>query len=123
MVSAGLRISRPSQARRRAAALVGVVAILFQAVFSSWHHHAHPLSLGGLSAGGFIVVANGEPVHQSADDDCPICFTLGHHTAVPIDFFAVPSADHKPLPLLSGVAVTPSKPSYLLFWSRAPPLA
>jgi hypothetical protein len=117
-----LRIKRPSQARRRAAALLGVVALLFQAILSAWHHHTHPLPLHGLSAVGSIVVANGDPVQQSADDDCQICLTLGHYTAVTVDFFAARSADHEALPLLSAAAITLPDPSYLLFRSRAPPL-
>jgi hypothetical protein len=121
--SAGLRIRRLSRARRRVAALFGVVALLFQAILSAWHHHTHPLPLHGLSAIGSTVMANGDPAQPFADDDCAICFALGHHTAVPVDFFARPLAYYEPSSLLWAPAVTLPDRSYLLFRSRAPPLA
>ena len=121
--SAGLRIKRPSQTRRRVAALLGVVALLFQAILSAWHHHTPRLPQHGLSVVGSIGVANRDPVQQSADDDCQICLTLSHYTAVAVDFFAAPSADQEALPLLSAAAITLPDSSYLLFRSRAPPWA
>jgi len=95
--------------------------MLFQAILYAWHNHAHALPAHDAAAGGCVVAASGDPVQPAADDDCQICFALGHHTAAPVDFFAAPPADHRPLPLLSAAAVTRPKPSYLLFRSRAPP--
>ena len=118
-----MRIKRPSQTRRRVAALLGVVALLFQAILSAWHHHTPRLPQHGLSVVGSIGVANRDPVQQSADDDCQICLTLSHYTAVAVDFFAAPSADHEALPLLSAAAITLLDSSYLLFRSRARPWA
>jgi hypothetical protein len=34
------------------------------------------------------VAASGDPVLPSADDDCQICFALGHHPAASVDFSA-----------------------------------
>jgi len=115
---AKLRITRPLPVTRQAAALLGIIAILF-----AWHHHAHSLPLPELSAVGSVVVAGGDPVLPSADDDCQICFALGHHPATAVDFFAAHSADLEPLPLLSAAAVPHFLPFYLLFRSRAPPRA
>jgi len=120
---AKLRITRPLPVTRPAAALLGIIAILFQAILFAWHHHAHSLPLPELSAVGSVVVAGGDPVLPSADDDCQICFALGHHPATAVDFFAAHSADLEPLPLLSAAAVPHFLPFYLLFRSRAPPRA
>ena len=118
-----LRIPPPLPAQRRATALLGIIVVLFQAILFTRHHHTHPFPLHGLSAVGAIVVANGDPVLPLADDDCQICLALGHQTATPVDFLAAPLADHEPLPLLSAAAVHRLFPPYLLFRSRAPPLA
>jgi hypothetical protein len=119
---ASLRITPPFRAPRRATACLGIVALLFQAILSAWHHHTQPLPLHDVSAIRAVAVANGDPVPLSADD-CEICFALGHHAAAPVDFFAPPLADQEPVPLLSAAAVQRPLPSYLLFRSRAPPRA
>jgi hypothetical protein len=88
----------------------------------AWHQHAHLLLQRGAAVSGSLVVANGDPVSLS-DDDCQICFALSHYAPAPVDFFAVPFADYDALLLLSAAAVTPPRPSHLLFRSRAPPRA
>ena len=64
---AKLRITRPLPVTRPAAALLGIIAILFQAILFAWHHHAHSFPLPELSAVGSVVVAGGDPVLPSAD--------------------------------------------------------
>jgi hypothetical protein len=121
--SAGLRVRSRCWAPRRVTALLGVLAILFQAILCAWHHHAHLLPLQGALAVGSLAVASGDQVPASTDDDCPLCFAFGHHSVTPVDFFAALLTDHAPRPRLSVTAATPPLPSYLLFRSRAPPSA
>jgi len=109
--------------QRRAAARGGILAILLQAFLFAWHHHAPPFHANtGSAAASKAIPAS--PVLPGCDDhDCQICFTLGHHGAVPVDFFA---ADPPEQTLLHETCVatvdTPLAP-YLLFRSRAPPVA
>jgi len=117
-----LRIAPRSRAPRRATALLGIAALLLQAILFAWHHHTHLFPRRDASTTASLVLASGDPVPLSADD-CEICFALGHHTAAPVDFFAPPLDDHEPVPLLSAAAIPRPLPSYLLFRSRAPPRA
>jgi len=118
-----LRSGSPCWAPRRATALLGILAILFQAILCAWHHHPQPLRSLGASGVRSLAMASGNQIPASADDDCPCCFALSHHNVTPVDFFAAPLADHTPLPRLSAAAATRPLPSYLLFRSRAPPPA
>ena len=79
--SIGVRLGRARQGRRRAYALVGTFAILFQAVLFAWHHH--PASFHVRSAGpAATLAAPTSPVMPAlADHDCEICFALSHHGA------------------------------------------
>jgi hypothetical protein len=109
--------------RRRAAALAGVVAILVQAILFAWHHHALPFSRSAASAGA-IATAPASPVFPAlADDDCQICFTLAHHGAAPVEFFAPSLPQETPLLRAPLAAVGLPAARYSLFRSRAPPVA
>jgi hypothetical protein len=58
-----------------------------------------------------------------ADHDCEICFALGHHGAVPVDLFVANPPAHA-LQCRSRLAAVDTSPTpYILFQSRAPPLA
>src|SRR5438105_12091888 len=118
--SIGVRLGR---ARRRAYALVGTFAILFQAVLFAWHHH--PAAFHARSAGAAATLAAPTtPVMPAlADHDCEICFALSHHGAVPVDLFLANRPLHAPLPQSRLAAVDTSPAPYILFRSRAPPLA
>jgi hypothetical protein len=58
-----------------------------------------------------------------ADHDCEICFALSHHGAVPVDLFLANRPFDAPLPRSRLAAVDSSPAPYILFRSRAPPLA
>jgi hypothetical protein len=108
------------RATRRRAALIGVVAILFQAILFGWHHHQlMPASYGVPPA------AHGEggaPISPAtAEDDCDICQVLHHLRTAPGEIAS--------LPLPAGAASTPSLPELVrqgrgassAFQARAPP--
>ena len=122
-LSIGVRLGRARQTRRRAYALVATFAILFQAVLFAWHHH--PASFHVRSAGAApTLVAPTSPVMPAlADHDCEICFALSHHGAVPVALFVANRPLHAPLPRSRLAAVDTSPAPYILFRSRAPPLA
>src|SRR5690349_1785625 len=79
---------RARQRRRQAGALVGILAILFQALLFGWHHH--PASFHAWSSGAVTTLAAPAPplIPVLADHDCEICFAVSHHGAVPVDFCA-----------------------------------
>ena len=122
-LSMGFRLGRARQRRRRAYALVGTFAILFQAVLFAWHHH--PAAFHARSAGAAATLAAPtSPVMPAlADQDCEICFALSHHGAVPVDLFVANRPLHAPLPRSRLAAVDTPPAPYILFRSRAPPLA
>jgi hypothetical protein len=110
-----------SRTRREAVTFLSICALLLQAMLFAWHHHTHLLLFRDAAVSGSVVVAKADPASLS-DDDCQICFALSHYAPAPVDFFSAPLADHDAL-LLWAAAVTPPRPSYLLFRSRAPPWA
>jgi hypothetical protein len=122
-LSIGVRLGRARQTRRRAYALVGTFAILFQAVLFAWHHH--PASFHARSAVATpTLAAPTSPVMPAlADHDCEICFALSHHGAVPVGLFVANRPLHAPLLRSRLAAVDTSPAPYILFRSRAPPLA
>jgi len=122
-MSGNVRIGRAWWDPRRAIALLGVFAILLQAILCAWHHHAHPPIWRGASAAVAAAAATGDQIPASADEDCQFCFALSHHSAAPVEFFATPLPDQSPLPAAPAMAVTHPVASYLLFRSRAPPRA
>jgi hypothetical protein len=107
---------------RRRVALLGILAILFQAILFGWHHH--PLAP---ASRGAEPVAHGQgsaPLSPAtAEDDCDICQALHHLNASPGEFAALPlpagpaSALHLPDFVLADRA------SELPFQARAPPRA
>jgi hypothetical protein len=121
--SIGVRLGRARQRRRRAYALVGTFAILFQAVLSAWHHHPASLHVQSAGAAATLAAPTSPAMPALADHDCEICFALSHHGAVPVDLFLANRPLHAPLPQSRLAAVDTSPAPYILFRSRAPPLA
>jgi hypothetical protein len=109
-------------ARGRSTAILGILALLFQAMLGAWHHHVLPFSSRGAPA-LFARASAGPETPSSAGRDCQICFGLSHHGTVPADRFAAAPPDQNPLPPIRAVAIATSRSSYLLFHSRAPPRA
>jgi hypothetical protein len=107
---------------RRATALLGIFAVLFQATLWGWHHHTYlPFSRGG--PGLQVVAASAGNQTPAADDECQICFALGHHGAAPVDLFTATPPDYLPAEPPRAAAVASPLASYFLFRSRAPPRA
>src|SRR5256885_3524645 len=121
--SIGVRLGRARHARLRAYALVGTFAILFQAVLSAWHHHPASFHVGSAGAAASLAAPTSPVMPALADHDCEICFALSHHGAVPIDLFLANRALHAPQPRSRLAAADTSPAPYILFQSRAPPLA
>jgi hypothetical protein len=108
---------------RRIAALTGALAILFQAILFAWHHHAFPFHPQAASAVA-ILERPSPPAMPAADHhDCSICFTLSHHGAVPVDFFAPSPPVLAPLHQIRLATLDAPLSPYFFFQSRAPPQA
>jgi len=122
-LSAGVRIGRAWRGPRRAAALAGILAILFQAILFAWHHHPPPFRARAVAAASTLTAPTAPIMPAVSDDDCPICFTLSHHGAVPVEFFAAKPPEEALLRQARIAAVDAPLAPYLLFRSRAPPPA
>jgi hypothetical protein len=114
--------SRSAPSRRGVAAL-GIFSILLQAVLFGWHHHPLPLPSRGEPTALVAAPPAGPSTPALTDDDCQICFALGHHSATPVDFVAAPVSAPVPLDLAAVETVWVPVRSYVLFRSRAPPRA
>jgi hypothetical protein len=123
-LAAALWMDKPgTPALRRCAALLGIFAILLQAVLFAEHHHLLPVFSQGTPALLAAAPANGHDTPGRAGNDCQICFALAHHSAAPVVFVAASPPIHTALRTsVIGAVVTPVA-SYLLFRSRAPPRA
>jgi hypothetical protein len=108
---------------RRRVALLGVIAILIQAVLFGWHHHA--LALPAVGDQPIVAVANAatQPSPAAAEDGCEICAALHHLSAAPGELvsLALPpiAASALHLPALVLAARTSDRG----FQARAPPRA
>ena len=108
------------RAARRRVALLGCVAILFQALLFGWHHHELALASNGTPP-----AAHGEgsaPLSPAtAEDDCDVCQVLHNLRTAPGEVAS--------LPLLPGAASALALPELVLqgwgsrraFEARAPP--
>jgi hypothetical protein len=111
-------------ALRRSAALLGIFAILIQAVLFAEHHHPLPVFSQGAPAPSAAAPATDHDAPGRAGDDCQICFGLAHHSAAPIVFAAASPPTHTALRTSAiGAVVAPGVAPFLLFHSRAPPRA
>ena len=76
--------------RRRQVALLGVLAVLLQAILFGWH--SHPLPVAPRGSQPIALAANSAAPLSPADaeDDCDICAALHHLSASPIQFVSLP---------------------------------
>ena len=123
-LATALRMDKPGMpGPRRCAALLGIFAILLQAVLYAEHYHLLPAFSRGAPALLTAASATGADAPGRAGDDCQICFALGHHSAAPVGFVGVSPPLHAALRTSAlGTAAAPDA-AYLLFHSRAPPRA
>jgi hypothetical protein len=108
------------RAARRRIALLGCLAILFQAILFGWHHHelALPSHSARLAA---YVEASAPLAPATAEDECDICRALHN--------LRTASGDVAAMPLPAGAASAPALPELVLrvrgsqraFQARAPP--
>jgi len=116
-------IGRARKIGRRVAALTGAFAILVQAVLFGWHHHEIPFRQHA-AFGVTILAPPTSPAMPAADDhDCQICFALGHHGALTVDFFAPSLPELRPPHQIRLAALDAPLAPYFFFQSRAPPVA
>jgi hypothetical protein len=107
---------------RRRVALVGVAAILFQALLFGWHHHGLRLATRGEPVSSVSNALRQMPA-TAAEDSCEICAVLHHQNASPLAF-AMP-----PAPSVIASAIELPAPDFLdpadtrWFHARAPPRA
>jgi hypothetical protein len=106
---------------RRLTALIGVAAILFQAILFGWHHH--DIQFAGRLPHAVVSAPDGTASPPDTDaDGCEICQTLHHQSAATPEALFAPA----PPPLagspephnaeFTAAAVAPA------FRARAPPL-
>lgn len=112
-----MRRARPVM--RRATAIIASLAVLFQALVFAWHQHELPFA----SRGGPVLAhaAAGSGMPASADRDCPICFAIAHHGAVPVAFYMPSLPDERALQQHPAATLGNLRTPYFLFRSRAPP--
>jgi hypothetical protein len=110
----------PGTTARRRVALIGVAAILLQALLFGWHHHGLPRIARGGPAAGFYDPSGPLP-STLAEDSCEICAVLHHQNASPLAFTAPPA------PAATASAIVLPAPVFLDrtdargFRARAPP--
>ena len=111
---------RTRMTARGRVALIGVAAILFQALLFGWHHHGLAWAARGGPAASFYDASRPLPT-TVAEDNCEICAVLHHQSASPLAFAAPPA------PPATASAVTPparvfrGRASTRGFHARAPP--
>jgi hypothetical protein len=118
-----VRIGQARRRQRRAVALAAILAILVQAVLFAWHHHPSPFHLRAAAAVTILAVPISPAVPAVEDHDCQICFTLSHHGAVPVNFFAPSPPGLAPSHHTRLAALDAPRAPYFFFQSRAPPAA
>ena len=80
----------PTQTKAsRRVALIGLAAILFQAILFGWHHHAValPQSSGPIAS---VHSATQPPEPATAEELCEICAVLHQQSAAPLAFITPP---------------------------------
>jgi hypothetical protein len=73
--------------RSKQAALLGVFAILFQAILFGWHHHDLAFAARGAPLTLSAPASTGLPADDA--DECEICIVLHHQATAPLGFIAV----------------------------------
>jgi hypothetical protein len=114
-------MARPVLMRRRVA-LLGILAILFQAILFGWHHH--PLILASHGAPPVAHGADGAPLSPAtAEDDCDICQALHHLNGAPGEFVVLAAPGIAAAPERLPRRVAEAQPPKRAFQARAPPRA
>ncbi len=104
----------------RVGAFLGFFALLLQALLFASHTHPLPFSAPGQPVAVSAAIS-GSPVSPAVADDCQICLSINHHSAVPV----IAAALSVPLWLRAavrpGAAVQSGATPSSGFPARAPP--
>ena len=107
---------------RRRVALIGVAAILFQALLFGWHHHGLRLAARGEPATSVYNALRQMPA-AVAEDSCEICAVLHHQNASPLAFAMPPTPSAIASAIELPAADFPDQADTRWFHARAPPRA
>jgi hypothetical protein len=106
----------------RAAARLGLFAILFQAILFGWHHHDRVFA--GSQKRHAVIQNSTAATHPADDEDgCEICQVLHHQTAASSNGIATPLPGLAAAPSVADDPVRIVRTPALAFRARAPPLA
>jgi len=108
--------------RRRRVALIGVAAILFQALLFGWHHHGLHLAARGGPAASVYDGLRQMPA-AAGEDSCEICAVLHHQNASPLAFAMPPTPSAIASAIELPAADFPDRADTRWFHARAPPRA
>jgi hypothetical protein len=109
--------------RSKRAALLGVFAILYQAILFGWHHHELGFAVRGTPLTLSAPVSGNTSLPGADADRCEICIVVHHQAAAPLAFIA------SPVPAAATSALYPPDPALVsrdfarAFRARAPPRA
>jgi hypothetical protein len=109
--------------RSRRVALLGIFAILFQALLFGWHHHDLAFAARGAPPTLSSPASGNIDTPATDADECEICIALHHQAAAPLAFMVPPvPADPASVVYLPDLAL-PGRGSERVFQARAPPRA
>jgi len=114
--------NRHSVGRRRIA-LLGILAVLIQAVLFGWHHHAPAFGSPGGQPVASAASAAAPFSPADVEDSCEICAALHHLSASPGEFDALPAPPIARSAVRLGPAVRAGGTPDRGFHARAPPRA
>jgi hypothetical protein len=104
------------------AALLGIFAILVQAILFGWHHHPAHFSVAGQWP-ALSSPHSGAPLSPAADEDeCELCTALHFLTAAPGQFILVSLPPLAASPPALAATFAPHRSPTLSFRARAPPV-
>lgn len=108
---------------RRRIALLGVFAVLFQAVLLGWHHHPGHFAVDGQWPALSSADRTGPLVPATAEDECELCAALHYLTAAPGEFILAPSPVPATVPPAPALTAWVDSSRAFPFQARAPPSA
>jgi hypothetical protein len=109
--------------RSKRAALLGVFAILFQAILFGWHHHDLTFAARGAPQTLSAPTSGNTDTPATDADGCEICIILHHQAAAPQAFMVPPTPATPALALALPDLVLAGEGCGWAFQARAPPRA
>jgi len=107
---------------RRRVAIIGVVAILLQAILFGWHHHPPMRAAHGTQP--IALAKSTAPLSPAmAEDGCDLCAALHHLSASPVGFTALAPPAATPSGIYLRNLALADRDLARPFQARAPPRA